>query len=78
MIKEKIGLQLWTLHEKLNNPSEISATFANIRGLGFEFIELACLEKYDYKEVKQWLNNADLKTPSAGITLDDLLEKKYF
>jgi sugar phosphate isomerase/epimerase len=70
----KIALQLFTLHKHLTTPDSIRNTFEKVKGLGFNYVEVAGV-KIDYlHEVSQLLKDTGLTAISAHIGYNDLLQ----
>ena len=56
----RIALQLWTLRDHLKNPEDVARSFAHVREIGYEHVELGGLGAMPPGQVKQLADAAGL------------------
>ncbi len=56
----KIALQLWTLREHLATEAEVARTFARVRAIGYEHVQVSGLDAFSPVRIKQLADDAGL------------------
>lgn len=71
-MKTQIGLQLYTVRAFLKTREEIVKTFKRIKGIGYEVVEIACLDAISAAEGKKILDDTGIKAIASHANFDDL------
>jgi len=69
----KIGLQLSSLKEFMQTPSDVLETFRKVKSIGYSYVQVQWVgEDISNEEIKQCLNSAGLICVSTQDSLDDV------
>jgi sugar phosphate isomerase/epimerase len=71
----RIALQLWTLREHLKTADDVARTFARVREIGYEHVQLSGLGALPAAEVKRLADAADLEICATHEDAREIIEQ---
>ena len=74
MADSVIGAQLYTLREFMKTPAEIRTTFARVKELGYEAVQVSGLGEIEAEELKEIASEAELKIVATHISYEQIVK----
>lgn len=75
MADSVIGAQLYTLREFTKTPAEVRTTFARVRDLGYEAVQVSGLGPLEPEELKEIADESELKIVATHISYEQIVKE---
>lgn len=69
-MEQKIGLQLYSLRDYLHNVKDLANVLGEIKKIGYDGVELACIDDFPHDAVAEAVKNSGLQVPGWHIGWD--------